>query len=130
VSLCSRRPPQSRWKSRRQSENRVRFERRNALLGWRAAQERPDHEQRVDILGGQVFRRRAVRLGEASVDLEARSFTARERAHGGNPSTGDENSPRETGLRGGNDKAAACVAQLLEAAKGTEDLFECADAIA
>ena len=77
-----------------------------------------------------MVRRRAVRLGEPCVDLEAGSLTARERANSSYASTGDENRPREAGLRSGNDKAAACLAQLLEAAKGTEELFECADAVA
>ena len=130
ASPCSSLLPQSRWKSRRQTENRVRFERRDAQLGRRAAQERSDREQRVDILCGQMVRRRAVRLGETCVDLESCSFAARERANGGDASARDEDPPREAGLRGGNDEAAACVAQLLEAAKGTEDLLERADAVA
>ena len=77
-----------------------------------------------------MVRRRAVRLGDPRVDFEAGSITAWERANGRNASAGNENRPCETRLGGGNDKAAACVAQLLEAAKGAEDLFECADAVA
>jgi hypothetical protein len=77
-----------------------------------------------------VVRRRAVRLGEPCVDLEAGSVTSRERANGGNTSAGDEDRPRETGLGRGNHEAAARVAQLLEAAKGAEDLLEGTDAVA
>jgi hypothetical protein len=77
-----------------------------------------------------MVRRRAVRLGKPSIHFESGSFAARERANRCNASTGDEDPPRKTGLRGGNDEAAACVAQLLEPAKGNEDLLERADAVA
>jgi len=77
-----------------------------------------------------VVRRRAVRLGEPGVDFETRSLTARERANGGNASARDEDPPRETGLGGRDDQAAARMAQLFEAAKGAEDLLERADAVA
>ena len=58
-----------------------------------------------------------MRLGETCVDLESCSFTARKRANGGDASTCDEDPPHEARLRGGNNEAAACVAQLLEASK-------------
>ena len=108
----------------------VGLERRDAQLGRRAAQERSDCEQRVDVLDGQVVRRRAVRLGETCIDLEPCSVAARERANGGDASAGDEDRPREPGLGRGNDEAAARVAQLIEAPKRAEDLLERADAVA
>jgi hypothetical protein len=77
-----------------------------------------------------VVRRRAIGLGEPRIYLEASTLTARERANGGNTSAGDEDCPREAGIGRWNDEAAARAAQLLETAKGTEDLFERADAVA
>jgi len=72
----------------------------------------------------------AVRLGQTGVDFEAASFTARERSNGGNPSARDEDRPCETGLDRRDDQAAACVAQPLQAAKGSDDLLERADPVA
>jgi hypothetical protein len=77
-----------------------------------------------------MIRRRAIRLGEACVDLEPCSFTARKRANGGDASASDEDPPRETWLRRGNDETAACTAQLFEAPKGPEDLLERVEAVA
>ena len=77
-----------------------------------------------------MVRRRAIRLGETRIDLEPCSFAAWKRSNGGDASAGDEDPPREARLGGGDDEAAACVAQLLEAAKGTKDLLERADAVA
>ena len=130
VSPCSRFLYPSLWKSRRQPENRRGLERCHAQLGRRAAQERSDCEQRVDVLDGQVVRRRAVRLGKTCIDLEPSSVAARERANGCNTPAGDEDRPREPGLGRWNDEAAARVAQLIEAPKRAEDLLERADAVA
>ena len=77
-----------------------------------------------------MVRRRAVRLGETCIDLESCAVAARERANGCNTPAGDEDRAREPGLGCRNDEAAARVAQLIEAAKGTEDLLERADAVA
>src|SRR5439155_18261373 len=119
----STRPVKCLWKRRRQSEDLLRLERRDPQLGGRAAQERSDHEQRIEVVGREVVRCSAVRLGQTGVDFEAASFTTWERANGGNPSARDEDRPCETGLDRRDDQAAARVAQLLQAAKGSDDLF-------
>jgi hypothetical protein len=126
--LCPR--SRNKWKRRRQTENRPRLERCHAQLGRRAAQERSENEQRVDLLGCQVVGCPTVRLGEPGVDLEPGSVTARQRPNGSDSSAGDEDRPRETGLGGGDEQATARVAELLEAAQGGEDLLERADAVA
>jgi len=77
-----------------------------------------------------VFRCFGARRCESSRDFEARSFAGRNRTNGRNTSADDEDTARETGLDGRNDQAAACVAQPLEAAQGSDDPLERGDAVA
>jgi hypothetical protein len=70
------------------------------------------------------------RLSKSCVDLELRAGAHGQRAHGRDASTGDEDGADEAGLRCGGKKAAAGLAQLVDAAKGPHDAVERFDPVA
>ena len=114
-------PAQSRWKSRRQTENRVALRAaRRAAQAAGGAVNVPDHEQCVvDVLGGEVVGRRAVASRQDLRRPRARAPSPRGSVRTAATRPPATKTPRETGLGGGYEQAAACVAQLVEAAKGT-----------
>ena len=63
-----------------------------------------------------MVRCRTVCLGEAGLDFETCSVTARQRPNGGDTSAGDEDCPYKTGLERRHDQATARVTQILDAA--------------
>src|SRR5665213_3237748 len=110
-------------------EDRVLLERDDEQLRRRAAKERADEEELVEVarlIRGECAPCRR----EAGLDLQVRAASRRQRALSGDAAARDEEGARMSGLGGGDDEAALHGTEAREPGEVAADGLERVDAVA